>query len=142
MSDDDRPKPKRLQTANERDIASAQARRERERVPEFVTEECTGQYEGADLDAARARRPTPQRLAVLERKHDKLSEDVAQTREDVAEIRGHHGAILNELHDDMKARRADAADAKKNARERVTKVIGGLASGGVIVEILHRLGVL
>jgi hypothetical protein len=116
-------------------------------VEDFESEDLTGQIEaGPELEAARARRPTPQRLSLLERKHDSLHKTLHETREEVADIRGDQkaqGVLLSELHDDMKARREDQADAKKHTRERITKAIGGvfalLTSGAVIHYIAGKL---
>lgn len=108
-------------------------------IEAFEDEDVTGQYEGPDLDAMRDRRPTPYRLRHLERKHDKLATDVAEMKGDMKA----HGSILSELHNDMTLRRADEADAKKHARERVTKAIGAvfglITSGAVLHWIVGKL---
>jgi hypothetical protein len=56
-------------------------------VPSFVEEELTGQYEGEELERARARRPTPSRFRHLEGRADKLESRVDKLSSDVSELR-------------------------------------------------------
>lgn len=148
----DEPTPKRPRSHWDDEQRAAVGRERRQAPPqgvpvEFDAEDLTGQIDGVeDLATARARRPTPQRLAHLERKHDSLAKDVAETRVDIAEIRGDQkaqGVLLSELHADMTARRADGADAKMHGRERVTKAIGAvfalITSGAALHYIAGKL---
>lgn len=136
VTDDDEPTPprvrlvpppkRRLQSATERETESEAARRARA-IPEFVTEANTGVLE-------RRRKSYSERLERVEQRHDEA--DVA-----LAEIGGElkaQSVILGELHDDMKARRADDASAKLNRRERVTALIKGGLGTGAVLEIIHR----
>jgi len=50
-------------------------------VPDFVTEECTGRYEGEELARRRAHRKTDERVARLEEKYDKLVHSVLDKQE-------------------------------------------------------------
>jgi hypothetical protein len=57
-------------------------------IPAFVEEDVTGNFAGPELQAMRARRPTPARLLRLEDKHDKLDTKVDGIAQNVAEMRG------------------------------------------------------
>lgn len=122
---DERKRPRRHQTATERDVEGIEARRERDQaIPAFVEDEVTGQYQGDELKAMRSKRPTNQRLSRLEQKHDDLSRDVS-------EIKGGVGAILK-----LSAEAADARE-KREQREAVER-----ASRRVqVVPIIKALGV-
>lgn len=54
----------------------------------FVIEEVTNVLHGEELRQARAKRPTAERLARLEDKHDALVKEVTETRVSVAGING------------------------------------------------------
>src|SRR5262249_37993257 len=60
-------------------------------VPRAVDahDEITGKYEGEELEERRARRPTPERILRLERKHDELAADVKEVRQDVKTVERH-----------------------------------------------------
>jgi hypothetical protein len=126
---DDKPR-RRLQSQTDRDIASDVARREREAAPvaswddNYTDRYEAGEIDEGELDRRRSERPPESRMGKLEKKHDALAADVVTIKVD----QGKHGVILEALHEDMKARRAaeqaDQIDAKKHARERMTKVIG------------------
>jgi hypothetical protein len=140
--------------ADTRDADGLEAKRARDGVdlrtgggaapaaPGFVAEEITGNYTGEDLEQMRARRPTPDRFKKLEEAKDELGKRIGAVEIGVTEIRGDQrvqGVLLSELHDDMKARRSDDQDAKKQSRERVTKVLSGaiaLFSSGAFIHWL------
>lgn len=112
---------------------------------EFLDEPATGVVTGPELDERRARRKTPQRFRRLEERADLADDRHIEVLERIGGIdltQAEHGVILKNLDEDRKARQADEADAKKHTRERWTSVIRGLFSGAVVVEILHRIGVL
>lgn len=134
--------PKRLQSQTERDIAGMAARRERHRssplgVPEFHSEDVTGQYEGEDLAQARARRPTPERLERLEKgrdadraDHKELVKKVDAIHGDVAEIRGemkHIPRMLELLEGKEQTKRLGMA----NRTKIILGVLSLLGSGGI-----------
>ena len=145
MSDD---RLKRQQSQTERDIEGWEARKQRERarsnplgIPAVTCDEVTGNYEGEELARARARRPTPERLARLEEKHDDLAETVNELRVGVAKIDGKLDT-LPELLSLLKGKQA--AQVAANADEHETKrqgmanrtkivlgVLGLLSSGGI-----------
>jgi uncharacterized coiled-coil protein SlyX len=155
MSDDARAldldeRPRRQQSQTERDLAGIAARRERNRaspargVPEFTTDELTGNYQGEDLARMRARRPTPNRLERLEKKQDEdraeiktLTTTVSDLRVDVANIDGKLD-VLPEL---LQLIRGKSADDNKTTRHIMTtraKVI--LAVVGLVGTALGILG--
>lgn len=70
--------PRRLQSQTERDIEGLAERKRRESAPVEVDEEVTGKHEGDELARLRAQRPTDQRIARLEEKHDDLSKSVSR----------------------------------------------------------------
>jgi hypothetical protein len=53
-------------------------------TPEFVEEDCTGKYEGEELAAHRAKRPTPMRLGHVEERVDGVVASIGELRADVA----------------------------------------------------------
>lgn len=132
-------KPLRGQTSNDRD-AAALKRRAQSPIPEEIDwdEDLTGKYEGEELRRMRRKRDTDKRIEKLEDKHDELAQKLGETREDVREIKTEtkgQTKLLERLLDDKE-------HVIKTKRERITKVIGLLTSGGFVVELLHRLGVL
>lgn len=70
--------PKRMQTQTERDFDGLAARRGRDSVPVMVDEEITGKHDGDELAQLRSQRPTDQRVARLEAKHDELAKSVSR----------------------------------------------------------------
>jgi polyisoprenoid-binding protein YceI len=158
------PKPPRTPT-RDRDVyvAKTPARG----VPTFVEEELTGQYEGEELERARARRPTPSRFRHLEGRVDKLTEDVSDLRVEVSsemsdvkagmgelagEVRGlaivikdaasrSHVTFTSKVEVDT-AEKVDSIDARKGKRDLWLKGAGLLLTGGVAAKILQALGVL
>jgi hypothetical protein len=121
-------------------------------IPQFVSEDITSQYQGEDLRRARARRPTPERIAHLEDKHDQLSSIVGEMRVDLAEIRGDIKvqnaslATISKTLDRMAGREdlehADDVAARKSKREAIIKVALYVITGGLLGKILHTLGLL
>ncbi len=92
----------RQQSQDERDAESYAALKKRElraglTVPEFTSEEITGRYEGEALAEQRDRRPTPDRIKRLEKKHDELKDDLKDVRGDVKELSGH----VSDLREDV-----------------------------------------
>lgn len=151
----ERQPPRRGQTQAERDLASDLARRERERLerlaaPHEVPHEVTGQYEGEELEQARARRPTDVRLSRLERKGDELAGAVNKLSREVGEVVGQlkelprHIETISNFAERTAAREdatfRDGLDAKKTQRKVIAKIVGGLFGGGLLVEIIHLIG--
>jgi hypothetical protein len=157
-------KPRRLQTATERELASAAARRERAQSPavEFVCDDVTGQYEGEELQRMRAQRKPDDRIGRLEEKHDSLVKVVTETRVEVAKISGQL-EVLPKLVDAInqsvqrtaqrdhvtftakvdvdKAQALDVIDARKAKRDTYLKIAAALLTGGALGKLLHMLGV-
>lgn len=136
------PKPKRFQSQTERDAEGFAAKREREAAPPFVEPEITGNYTGPELAEMRATRRPETRLALLEEKQDKdreahheLVSVVSDLRVDVAKMSVKLDA-LPQLVAMLSADKADALDARKHGRERLTKIIGGVFSAGVLTAIV------
>lgn len=132
-------------------------------VVDFVAEDVTGQYQGAELARIRSRRPTPERIARLEAKHDQLASIVTEMRVDVADIRGDQKAQNASLTSISKtldrlaereavdhaadadvdaARQKDLIAAAKAKREAIIKVVLYVVTGGLLGKIMHTLGLL
>jgi hypothetical protein len=126
--------PKRFQSQSERDFAGLAAKREREAVPAFVEEECTGKYDGDELKEARALRPTDKRLEKLEDKHDKLDEKVDAIHGDVREMRGELKSAISLLSEGHKTQRVRISTNAKILIAIATAAIG--AVGTVLVAVL------
>lgn len=134
-------------------------------VPVVAEDEVTGRYEGDELKAARARRPTPLRLERLEEDRDEFARSMADLRVDVAEIKGTLKVLpalvesVKESADRLAARedqtlrnrleidkaeelaRIDlAADARKTRRKFYLTVACTFVSGGGVTWLLHYLG--
>jgi hypothetical protein len=138
----DERKP-RLQSQTERDMAGIAARRERERqriaalgVPVPVSEfgDITGQYEGADLARARARRPTDARIERLEKKHDELALAVVGLGKGMANIEGKLD-VLPRLLSLIESKSADEQKTKRHGMTTRSKVfiaiVGVLGTGSL-----------
>lgn len=134
--------------------------------PVSFDDECTGRYEGEELRAARAARAAQDpaaRIALLEAGHKELGADVNEIKVSVADIRGDQKAQNASLSgiektlermaqrehvtftakvDVDKAQRLDMIESKKDRRQLAYKIVGGVAGGGLLIEVLHRLGVL
>lgn len=141
MPDDPKRRPgQRHQTATERDLEGMAARRDRERereaaaregVPHIVTDDVTGQYTGDELKEHRAKRPTDQRVAHLEIKHDTLAATVVRIEVAQGLMTGKVDTILDF------AAKADAereARAQRDAVEREAKRLH-------IVPIIKAIGI-
>ena len=163
---DDRRRP--LQTPEERALASDPRRKTAPRgipaVPVAIEfDGDTGVVEGVELEERRAKRPTPLRIAHLEKRTDKHGDQIADLVTTVANVRSDLGEVIGQLKElpktvdrlaravegltaertaEAHALKADGLHAKQQWRERLTKAVGWIFSGGVLVEILHRLGVL
>jgi hypothetical protein len=142
------------------------AKRERESAPVFVEEEVTGRHEGDDLyDArkARAEADPAGRIALLEADHKSLAADVSGMKLSIVRIEGHQetgNAKLEGIQKSLdqlsqrehikftatvdvdKARELDTIEAKKDKRKLWLQIVGIFTSGGLVFELLHRLGVL
>ena len=86
---------------------------------EEIWDSATGRYEGEELERVRARRPTPERLRILERKQDEdrtrldgLVEVVTDVRVSVGEMRGELRAALSLVPEKHKTERT-RIDARK-----------------------------
>jgi hypothetical protein len=77
----------RSQQADQRDVY-VDKRTPASGVTEFVCDDVTGQHEGEELARIRARRPTPERLRILEQKHDRLDDKVDEIHNDLARQSG------------------------------------------------------
>lgn len=135
MSDE---RPKRQQTQTERDLEGLAARRERVRsapfgVPVDFDDDITGNHEGEDLARLRAQRATPERLAHLESKYDRLGEQVNAIHVDVAGMRGEL-KVLPKLLELLEGKQAAAVEAAKD--EQTTKRLGMTTRTQVILGIL------
>ncbi len=132
-------------------------------VPEFSPEEVTGQYEGEELRVMRGHRPNEKRLGRLEAFKDIATAEFADIKVSLADLRGdqkaqnvtlsniekhlsenrHRERVSFEAHVDLEtAEKIDVIDARKAKRQLWLKVAGIFASGGVVFELLHRIGVL
>lgn len=200
-----------MQSQDDRDAEGLAARRDRENaVKEFAGDEITGQYEGEELEEARSRRPTPDRIKRLEKKQDELKAEHTELKGDVKDMRrevkdltgevsylrvdvagatgkidGQQGVLTEMLSlvkktaehaverghievttmldvdretklarveldketkraaiEVIKEEKVDAVKEKADRRKRNLKILGLVASGGGIIELLHRLGVL
>ena len=113
-----------------------------EGTPDFVCEDLTGRHEGADLKRLREDRDPLDRIRRLEDSKDKLTADVADMKESLADIRGDSkvmAASLERIEKSLDRTEDDALDVRKNRRERITKLIGAVAGGGALIELIHRL---
>lgn len=94
-------------------------------VPHVIDDdEVTGKYEGPDLELMRERRPTRQRMIILERKADAVGGAVR-------EIKGKVDALFTMAAEDRTARQArEEAEAVEREKKR-----------GSIVPIVKAVGV-
>lgn len=111
-------------------------------VVEFVSEECTGRYEGEDLQRVRARRPTPERIARLELKHDRLAEVVTDVRVDVKTllVLAEESKAERERRVAMEEQAQTLALAKRKTWPAIIKAIG--AALALIIAALVGKGAL
>lgn len=132
--------PKRHQSQTDRDLAGIAAKKEREAVVEdFVIEESSQAYDDPDARKAfRAKRQTNERISRLEEKHDELSAVVGDMRATLGRVDGKLD-ILPQLVSTLQADKQDALDDRKHKRERLTKIVGGIFSAGVLGAILHAV---
>jgi hypothetical protein len=72
----------------DRDVYTAKHPTPSPGVPAFIDEEITSQYAGEELRALRRKRPTDERIARLEDKHDKLDGKVDGIAERAARMEG------------------------------------------------------
>jgi hypothetical protein len=127
------PKLPRMQSQTERDMAGMAAKREREAAPFEVEPEITGNYDGAELDEMRRKRPTDERIGRLEQKHDSLVRTVTDFRVDIGSRVGEMSGKL-----DTVLAHVTASHREQQATERVR--IGSRAK--VIVGVATAIGVI
>lgn len=105
-------------------------------VPEFVAEPATGVVEGEALAAIRAKRPTDQRIAHIERRLDEAVADAKVTAREVTDIRIGVGELRAEVRTLAQHVVSALSEGHKTERVRIgsrAKVIVGVASAlGVI----------
>lgn len=125
-----------------------------------VFEEITGRFEGEELELARARRPTEERIARLEQKHDSLDEKVDRIDVAVAGIAGQMEivpALIESLRDELKASRENEhvvlkqtldigkheatarIDTQMLATKAKWKIIAGIFSTATITAVITAL---
>jgi multidrug efflux pump subunit AcrA (membrane-fusion protein) len=114
-----------------------------------VDEDITEKYDGEELEAARARRPTPERFRVLERKSDEHAAHLAAVDASLARITtlGETNATqldrLIELEQARSLANVDvqAAEAKDKIAKRgsLRDAAIKLLTGGTVVELIHRI---
>jgi hypothetical protein len=103
-------------------------------IPDFVEPEATGNYEGEELARIRARRPTSERLARLEEKHDGLVETVTDVRVSIGAMSGKLDTVLTHV---TATHREHQATERTRISSRA-KVVGGIVTtlGAVIAAYL------
>lgn len=108
-------------------------------IPGPVFDDPTGQCEGEQLRAIRARRPTPERIARLEEKHDSLAETVVEIRVGVGEMSGKLDTIIQhvlvdrkEVHATERTRIATTPNIIKAIGGAVALIIAALVGKGVL----------
>lgn len=120
-------RPARQQSQDDRDVEGFAALKERQATPpDFTVEEVTGKYEGEELAEYRERRPTPDRLKRLEKKHDELKGDVEKKH---AELKGD----VNDVRKDVKELSGHVGDLREDVAGAVGKLDG---QQGVLKEML------
>ena len=111
----------RQKSQDERDAESFAALKEREATsrltPEFLTEEITGRYEGDALAEQRERRPTPDRVKRLEKKHDELRADVEKKHDELK-------VDFRETQKDVKVLSGHVSDLRADVAGAVGKIDG------------------
>lgn len=110
-------------------------------VPTYVCTDVTGQYEGEELQAQRAKRPTAERVARLENKHDALVATVGELRTEAAKMSGQLDTLVTlaaEERDARAAREAREAAEREAKRKHVVPIITaiGVAVAAIIGAIL------
>lgn len=127
-----------MQSQTERDLAGLQARKERDAAPTVeISGEITGRYDGDELLQMRSKRPTDERIAKLEAKHDTLVETVTEVRLDVREMRAevrtlvkHVELALSEQHKTERVRISSRA-------KLMIAIVGAVGTAiGVVVAAL------
>ena len=93
---------------------------------EFVSEEATGKYEGAELQRIRARRPTPERISKVEVRQDKvevtLTEFRVETTERLSKLEGKIDTVVD-LATRAEAERARRSELDALERERKRRMV-------------------
>lgn len=125
-------------------------------VPVFECEDVTGNYEGEQLLAARrarAEQNPAHRIALIETEQKEQAERLTRIELATVEIRGDQKAtnasltgiertlerILNRDDREHAAKVDDQLDARKAKRQRITAIVGGLFSAGVLGAIVGWL---
>jgi hypothetical protein len=108
-------------------------------VEDVVVDETSQAYDSPDeRKLYRARRPTDERIAKLEEKHDELAAVVGDMRATLGRVDGKLD-VLPQLVSTLQADKQDALDARRHSRERWTKVVAGVFSAGVLGAIVHAV---
>ncbi len=146
-------------------MAGLAAKREREDATpaDFASEEDSMAHDIPVRRAMRAGRKTEPRLEKLEAFKDLATAEFADIKVALADVRGdqkaqtvtlsniekhlsesrHRERVTFEAHVDVDtAKQIDVIDAQKAKRQLWLKVAGIFTSGGIVFEILHRIGVL
>lgn len=130
-----------MQSQTERDMQGLAARREREAAPvESADDADSMAHDIEERRAIRAQRPTDKRLDKLEEFKDAALEKLGEIELTVADIRGDQKAAavsLKHIESALERRNQDDDDARKHKRQRITAVIGGVFSAGVLGAIAH-----
>ena len=121
--------------------------------PENFDDPITGSYEGEELARMRSKRPSEQRIAILEGKHDDLSKTVQSMRLLVVEIDTKQDLTLAAMERieqrqhvkfeaDIgvgKAVAIDVIDKRKDKRKALLTILGAVVGGGALLKILQGL---
>jgi hypothetical protein len=123
-----------MQSQDDRDADGYAARRERDdAVKEFVGEEITGQYEGEELEQHRERRPTPDRIRRLEKKHDEVKDDLKNVKDDLKNTRSELKGDIKDVRSDVKTLSGHVSNLSAGVAGAVGKIDG---QQGVLSEML------
>jgi hypothetical protein len=132
-----------MQSQTERDMAGLAARKERQAVPAFVSEEDSKAYDIDERRGMRARRPTDKRIEKLEEKQDKSDSKVDDLDGKVDSIGERLARVEGTLETIADVLIPERREAHKTVRARIdsrTKVIIaivgciGTAIGAVIAS--------
>lgn len=95
-------------------------------TPLFVDEECTGKYDGPELEQRRSRRPTPERIARLEKRQDESDKRQGEFAVAVGRMEGKLDTAVDFI-------KLSQTEAGKTARTRIT------VSGKTLATIVGAL---
>ena len=108
-------------------------------VPAFVSEEATGRYDGDELRAIRSKRPTDERIARLEDKHDELVATVTDVRVSIGAMSGKLDAFLGTISEERKQQHA-TEQVRIGSRAKVIVAIVGAISAAVAAAVTAMTG--